>query len=225
MRRRVLHARPKSASIMARIMDPEPGMSVYDPCCGSAGLLIKCQLVLEQEAARKPAAATRPLKLLRPGVRRRHLGDGQHEHDHPRHGGPDRDRRHLQEPEVPSTGDGCRRFDRVVANPMWNQDWFEEEDYDADELDRFPLGAGFPGEQSADWGWVQHHPRQSRTSNGRAAHRARHRRRLPRLRQRRQQQGAGRPPLVRRAGPDRRRHLPAREPLLQHQRARASSSS
>jgi N-6 DNA Methylase len=47
-------------------------------------------------------------------------------------------------------------FDRVVSNPMWNQDWFKEEDYDADELDRFPQGAGFPGAQSADWGWAQH---------------------------------------------------------------------
>ena len=39
---------------------------------------------------------------------------------------------------------------------MWNQDWFSEKDYDADELGRFPKGAGFPGKQSADWGWVQH---------------------------------------------------------------------
>ena len=49
-----------------------------------------------------------------------------------------------------------RTFDRVVANPMWNQDWFTEADYDNDELDRFPSGAGFPGKSSADWGWVQH---------------------------------------------------------------------
>ncbi len=28
--------------LMARILDPEPGMQVYDPCCGSGGLLIKC---------------------------------------------------------------------------------------------------------------------------------------------------------------------------------------
>ena len=46
-------------------------------------------------------------------------------------------------------------FDRVVANPMWNQTEFKEKDYDADELDRFPKGAGFPGNK-ADWGWVQH---------------------------------------------------------------------
>ena len=33
---------------------------------------------------------------------------------------------------------------------------FTEADYDNDELDRFPSGAGFPGKSSADWGWVQH---------------------------------------------------------------------
>ena len=59
-------------------------------------------------------------------------------------------------------------FDRVLANPMWNQNWFTEQDYDNDELDRFPQGAGFPGKQSADWGWVQH-VAASLTATGRAA--------------------------------------------------------
>ncbi len=61
-----------------------------------------------------------------------------------------------------------RTFDRVVANPMWNQDWFTENDYDNDELDRFPAGAGFPGKSSADWGWVQH-MHASLNTKGRAA--------------------------------------------------------
>lgn len=61
-----------------------------------------------------------------------------------------------------------RTFDRVVANPMWNQDWFTEADYDNDELDRFPPGAGFPGKSSADWGWVQH-MHASLNDTGRAA--------------------------------------------------------
>jgi hypothetical protein len=52
-------------------------------------------------------------------------------------------------------GNRLQTFDRVVANPMWNQTEFKEKDYDADELDRFPKGAGFPGGK-ADWGWVQH---------------------------------------------------------------------
>jgi type I restriction enzyme M protein len=51
---------------------------------------------------------------------------------------------------------------------MWNQKWFKETDYDADELSRFPQGAGFPGAQSADWGWVQH-ILASLNANGRAA--------------------------------------------------------
>jgi type I restriction enzyme M protein len=61
-----------------------------------------------------------------------------------------------------------RTFDRVVANPMWNQDWFTEADYDNDEFDRFPPGAGFPGKSSADWGWVQH-IHASLNDSGRAA--------------------------------------------------------
>src|SRR5439155_26445721 len=32
--------------LMSRILDPQPGMTVYDPCCGSGGLLIKCHLRL-----------------------------------------------------------------------------------------------------------------------------------------------------------------------------------
>jgi type I restriction enzyme M protein len=48
---------------MALIMDPQPGMSVYDPTCGSAGLLIKCELALngKMKAAGKKTYA--PLKL------------------------------------------------------------------------------------------------------------------------------------------------------------------
>jgi hypothetical protein len=41
-----------------------------------------------------------------------------------------------------------------TTNPMWNQDWWKEPDYDADEFDRFPKGAGYPGGK-ADWGWMQ----------------------------------------------------------------------
>jgi type I restriction enzyme M protein len=49
--------------IMARIMDPEPGMTVYDPTCGSAGLLIKCELALEQKIKASGKRRSAPLKL------------------------------------------------------------------------------------------------------------------------------------------------------------------
>ena len=35
-------------------------------------------------------------------------------------------------------GNRLQTFDRVVANPMWNQDWWKESDYDADEFAAFP---------------------------------------------------------------------------------------
>lgn len=37
---------PEVALLMARLLDPQPGMEAYDPTCGSAGLLIKCFLRL-----------------------------------------------------------------------------------------------------------------------------------------------------------------------------------
>jgi len=49
--------------VMALIMDPEPGMTVYDPTCGSAGLLIKCELALEGKMALRSRKSFAPLKL------------------------------------------------------------------------------------------------------------------------------------------------------------------
>jgi len=130
--------------IMALIMDPEPGMTVYDPCCGSAGLLIKCQIVLQEKMDFRSRKNYAPLKLYGQeyvgntcAIGEIEIGDT------------------FKNPKF-REGGRLRTFDRVVANPMWNQDWFTQQDYDADELGRFPPGAGFPGKQSADWGWVQH---------------------------------------------------------------------
>src|SRR6476659_9398759 len=49
--------------VMARIMDPEPGMEIYDPCCGSAGLLVKCQIVLDEKMSIRSKCKFAPLKL------------------------------------------------------------------------------------------------------------------------------------------------------------------
>ncbi len=49
--------------IMAKIMDAEPGMNVYDPCCGSAGLLIKCQSVLQEKMEKAKKKKYAPVHL------------------------------------------------------------------------------------------------------------------------------------------------------------------
>jgi len=55
----------------------------------------------------------------------------------------------FREPAHRGGGGRLKTFDRVVANPTWNQDWYPEADYANDEWDRFPSGAGFPGKASA----------------------------------------------------------------------------
>jgi type I restriction enzyme M protein len=149
--------------IMALILDPQPGMSAYDPTCGSAGLLIACESVMEKNTKRTGAplqlygqeyvADTWAMANMNMII---HDLEGQIEIGDT-----------FKNPKF-RADKTLRVFDRVVANPMWNQDWFGEKDYDADEFGRFPKGAGFPGKQSADWGWVQH-ILASLNPNGRAA--------------------------------------------------------
>jgi type I restriction enzyme M protein len=140
--------------VMALIMDPDPGMTVYDPTCGSAGLLIKCELALEEKIKASGKKNTAPLKLYgQESTATTWAMANMNMIIHDMEG----------EIEIGDTfrhpkfrkGNRLQTFDRVVANPMWNQTEFTEKDYDADELDRFPKGAGFPGNK-ADWGWVQH---------------------------------------------------------------------
>jgi len=141
--------------IMARIMEPEPGMKIYDPCCGSGGLLIKCQIVLDEQMSLRSRRKYAPLKIYGqenlPDVwAMANMNMIIHDMEGVIEIGDT-----FKNPKFKEKGK-LKTFDRVVANPMWNQDWFTEKDYDADEFGRFPKGAGFPGKQSADWGWAQH---------------------------------------------------------------------
>jgi len=157
---------PEVGTIMSRVLQPEPGMEIYDPTCGSGGLLVKCEIAMEETAKGKKRTVA-PLKLFGQEFTPEtwamanmnmiiHDMEGQIEIGDT-----------FKNPKFRSKG-RLRTFDRVVANPMWNQDWFTEADYDNDELDRFPVGAGFPGKSSADWGWVQH-IHASMNATGRAA--------------------------------------------------------
>jgi len=140
--------------IMAKIMDPVPGMTIYDPCCGSAGLLIKCELALDEKMKAQGRKKFSGLTLYGQEYIAQtwamanmnmiiHDMEGQIEIGDTFRNPKFRDNNRLM------------TFDRVVANPMWNQTMFGEKDYDADAFGRFPNGAGYPGNK-ADWGWMQH---------------------------------------------------------------------
>lgn len=149
---------PAAGEIISKVLQPEPGMEIYDPCCGSGGLLVKCEVAMEERARSDSgnAAKMAPLKLYGQEYVPEtwamanmnmiiHDLEGEIEIGDT-----------FKNPKFRGADSRLRRFDRVVANPMWNQDWFTETDYDSDELGRFPAGGGFPGKSSADWGWIQH---------------------------------------------------------------------
>jgi type I restriction enzyme M protein len=147
---------PEAGEIISKVLQPEPGMEIYDPCCGSGGLLVKCEVAMEERAKGGNVAKVAPLKLYGQEYVPEtwamanmnmiiHDLEGEIEIGDT-----------FKNPKFRVGGGRLRTFDRVVANPMWNQDWFTETDYDSDELDRFPAGGGFPGKSSADWGWIQH---------------------------------------------------------------------
>jgi type I restriction enzyme M protein len=147
------------ASLMARILDPQPGATVYDPCCGSGGLLIKCHLRLLEQHGKKHNGHRRLPKDVAP-LR----GFGQeinpstfaiakmnaflHDMDaHVALGDT------MHSPKFLDKKGRLERFDIVTANPMWNQD-FETSTYENDPHERFSHGVA-PA-STADWGWVQH---------------------------------------------------------------------
>ena len=72
----------------------------------------------------------------------------------------------FRNPGFAAEGAGLKRFDYVVANPMWNQDNYDEAFYENDKWERFNYGS--PAKSSADWGWAQH-ILASLNDNGRAA--------------------------------------------------------
>lgn len=123
--------------VIARIMVPEPGMDVYDPCCGSAGLLIKCRVVVDEKLRSSKKRSTAALKLYgqenEPGTwAMANMNMIIHDMEGAIQIGDT-----FRKPKF-RQGNRLQTFDRVVANPMWNQTEFKERDYDADELDRFP---------------------------------------------------------------------------------------
>lgn len=138
--------------LMAEVLRPRPGEEGYDYACGSAGLLIKLQLVAERL---DPASKKVPLRLfgqelqapsyaiawmntiihdLRAEIVR---GDS------------------MRNPKF-RTADGTRlrQFPLIVANPMWNQP-FDPEVFENDAFDRFERQGGTTTGKG-DWAWLQH---------------------------------------------------------------------
>jgi type I restriction enzyme M protein len=142
---------PEVAVLMSFVLDPQPGNTIYDPACGSGGLLIKCNLHFRDVQGKDPGVA--PLRFYGQELNAAtyamcrmnafihdmeadiKIGDTMHH------------------PAFTDADGSLRRFDRVTANPMWNQK-FDQPTYEHDTYGRFDYG--IPPSSSADWGWLQH---------------------------------------------------------------------
>ena len=150
--------------LMAKLINPEPYTTIYDPACGSGGLLIKPRLLFEQthpdDKSQAPQIYGQELTPTTYAMAKMNaflhdfigadiqIGDT------------------FRNPRFVANNSSLQRFDYVLANPMWNQKEYNDAFYESDSWNRFSYGIA--PSSSADWGWVQH-ILASLKENGRAA--------------------------------------------------------
>lgn len=139
------------AILMSHILNPEPNQEIYDPCCGSGGLLIKCYLRFRDKYQRNSTVA--PLKFYGQEILPATFAMAKmNVFIHDMEAQITRQDTMVRPLFLNSDG-SLKKFDVVTANPMWNQD-FVQTTYENDQYNRFNLG--YPPSNSADWGWIQH---------------------------------------------------------------------
>jgi type I restriction enzyme M protein len=132
---------------MVGVLDPDEGCEIYDPCCGSGGMLIESHyhLVKKSKDPKKLFLYGQEINgdtwaiammnvMLHDMEAELHQGDS------------------FADPKF-IVGSALKKFDIVIANPMWNQDGYKSL-MESDQFGRFVYGIA-PNNR-ADWGWVQH---------------------------------------------------------------------
>lgn len=136
--------------LMGHILRPKPGEECHDYACGSAGLLVKLQLVAREL---NPTSKV-PLKLYGQELTAESFATAQmnaiiHDMDVEIARGDS-----MINPKFKTADSRIKSYDIVVANPMWNQP-FNPDVFADDPFDRFrPQGGITSGK--GDWAWLQH---------------------------------------------------------------------
>ena len=150
--------------LMARLINPEPHTTIYDPACGSGGLLIKPRLFFEEKHPDEKGAAPQIYgqELTPTTYAMAKMNAFLHDFIGADLGIGDT----FRNPHFVDGNSGLQRFDYVLANPMWNQKEYDDAFYANDSWGRFTYGVA--PSSSADWAWTQH-ILASLKENGRAA--------------------------------------------------------
>lgn len=135
--------------LMTRMLEPSSGETIYDPTCGSAGMLISCIAYLrdKQKEWRNVAAYGQEINALTSAIGRMNLF---------LHGVKDfyiANGDTLTNPAFIEHGQ-LKRFTLVLANPPYSISQWDREAFETDKYGRNFLG--LPPQSRADYAFIQH---------------------------------------------------------------------
>ncbi|MCG8463343.1 MAG: type I restriction-modification system subunit M [Xanthomonadales bacterium] len=147
--------------LMTMIMDPQPGESVYDPTCGSGGLLLNCALHLKEESKeyRTLKLYGQEINLITSAIARMNMFmHGIEEFDIVRGNT-------LSNPGF-LENDELKRFNVILANPPYSIKSWDRKSFENDPFGRNVWGT--PPQGCADYAFQQHIQKSLDTKNGRS---------------------------------------------------------
>ena len=135
--------------LLVMMLKPHELESIYDPCCGSGGMLIQAAKYLVEHGGN-------PAKLFMYGQENNYNTFVISKMNMVLHGYDDahieRDDT-FEHPKHVENGK-LKKFDIVLANPPWNQsNWHYEKWKNGDPYNRFTFG--LPPKGAGDWAWLQ----------------------------------------------------------------------
>ncbi len=147
--------------LMTMIMDPQPGESVYDPTCGSGGLLLNCALHLKDEGKeyRTLKLFGQEINLLTSAIARMNMFmHGIEEFDIVRGDT-------LANPGL-LENDELKKFNVILANPPYSIKSWDRKSFESDPYGRNIWGT--PPQGCADYAFQQHIQKSLNLDNGRS---------------------------------------------------------
>jgi len=147
--------------LMTLIMDPQPGESVYDPTCGSGGLLLNCALHLKEEGKeyRTLKLYGQEINLLTSAIARMNMFMHGIEEFSIVRGNTLTHPAFLQ-------NDQLKTFNVILANPPYSIKTWDREAFESDPYGRNLWGT--PPQGCADYAFQQHIQKSLDKDNGRS---------------------------------------------------------
>jgi type I restriction enzyme M protein len=147
--------------LMTLIMDPQPGESVYDPTCGSGGLLLNCALHLKEEGKeyRTLKLYGQEINLITSAIARMNMFMHGIEEFSIVRGDT------LAQPAF-LENDELKRFNVILANPPYSIKAWDRKSFESDPYGRNIWGT--PPQGCADYAFQQHIQKSLNEKNGRS---------------------------------------------------------